>query len=201
MKKDIPFLLQKDAVFQEILNLYGEPYIGARPEGFVSLCKLIIEQQVSLASAKACFVKLESFLGTVTPTTILKASEIDLRNNGLSKQKANYLKALATAVVEKTLDLETLSQKEEAQIKKELTAVKGIGNWTAEVYMMFCLQKENVFPIGDIALQNTLKELYPVTTKEEMLSLAKKWEPQASLATYFFWHYYLKKRNRAPLVY
>ena len=201
MKKAIPFLLQKDAVFQEILNLYGEPYISTRPEGFVSLCKLIIEQQVSLTSAKACFLKLESFLGTVTPTTILKTSENDLRNNGLSKQKVTYLRALAIAVIDKDLDLETLAQKEETEIRKQLTAIKGIGNWTADVYMMFCLQKENVFPIGDIALQNTLKELYSVTTKEEMLTLAKRWEPHTSLATYFFWHYYLKKRNRTPLVY
>ena len=137
----------------------------------------------------------------VSPKTILKASEKDLRNNGLSKQKANYLKALAIAVIENELDLESLSQKEETEIRKQLTAIKGIGNWTADVYMMFCLQKENVFPIGDIALQNTLKELYAVTTKEEMLALAKKWEPHTSLATYFFWHCYLKKRNRAPLVY
>ncbi|WP_130736603.1 DNA-3-methyladenine glycosylase [Flavobacterium sp. J27] len=201
MKKAIPFLLQRDSVFQEIINLYGEPFIATRPEGFESLCKLIIEQQVSLASAKACYLKLETFLEAITPETILNASEEAMRNNAISKQKVTYLKALAKAVSSKELELETLSLKDEAQIKKELTAIKGIGNWTAEVYMMFCLKKENVFPIGDIALQNTLKELYSVNTKEEMIALAKNWEPKTSLATYFFWHYYLKKRNREPLVY
>ncbi len=201
MKKSIPYLLLLDNVFQNILDLYGEPTISSRPEGFESLCKLIIEQQVSLASAKACYLKMESFLGKVTPQKILNASNEDLRNNSVSIQKAVYLKELSKAIVNKELDLESLSKKSEAQIKSELTAIKGIGNWTAEVYIMFCLQKEDVFPIGDIALQNTLKELFPVSTKEEMILLSENWKPNRSLATYFFWHYYLKKRNREPLVY
>ena len=144
---------------------------------------------------------MESFLGKVTPQKILNASDEDLRNNSVSKQKTVYLKELSKAIVNKELDLESLSQKSEEQIKAELIAIKGIGNWTAEVYIMFCLQKEDVFPIGDIALQNTLKELFPVSTKEEMILLSENWKPNRSLATYFFWHYYLKKRNREPLVY
>lgn len=201
MKNSIPYLLKKDKVFQQILNLYGEPTISTRPQGFESLCKLIIEQQVSLASAKACYLKMESFLGKVTPQNIINATEEELRNNSVSKQKAVYLKELSKAIINKELDLETLSQKPEEEIKSKLIAIKGIGNWTAEVYIMFCLQKEDVFPIGDIALQNTLKELFPVTTKEEMITLSENWKPNRSLATYFFWHYYLKKRNREPLVY
>lgn len=201
MKEAIPFLLKRDKVFQQILNLYGEPIITTRPQGFDSLCKLIIEQQVSLAAAKACYLKLEGFLGVVNPENILKATDENLRNNGISKQKAGYLKALAIAVLNNELPLETLSEKSEDQIKAALTAIKGIGNWTAEVYMMFCLQKENVFPVGDIALQTTLKELYPISSKEEMILLSEQWKPYTSLATYFFWHYYLKERNRTPLVY
>ena len=201
MTKHIPYLLLQDNIFQRIIDLYGEPYVSIRPEGFESLCKLIIEQQVSLASAKACYLKMESFLGQVSPENILKASDEDLRNNAISKQKIVYLKELSKAIVGGRLELETLSSKEEEQIKAELTTVKGIGNWTAEVYIMFCLQKEDVFPIGDIALQNTLKELFTVSTKDEMILLSEKWKPYRSLATYFFWHYYLKKRNREPLVY
>jgi DNA-3-methyladenine glycosylase II len=201
LKNNIPYLLQKDIVFQQIIDLYGEPTISSRPQGFESLCKLIMEQQVSLASAKACYLKLESFLGNVNPQNILQASEDDLRSNSISKQKIVYLKELSKAILNKELLLETLAKKTENQIKKELTAIKGIGNWTAEVYMMFCLQKEDVFPIGDIALQNTLKELYPVSSKEEMIELSENWKPYSSLATYFFWHYYLKKRNRELLVY
>lgn len=201
MKKAIPYLLKKDKIFQQIVDLYGEPTISTRPEGFESLCKLIIEQQVSLASAKACYLKMESFLGKVTPQNIINATEDELRNNSVSKQKAVYLKELSKAIINKELDLASLSQKTEEQIKAELIAIKGIGNWTAEVYIMFCLQKEDIFPIGDIALQNTLKELFSVTTKDEMIILSENWKPNRSLATYFFWHYYLKKRNREPLVY
>jgi len=201
LKKCIPYLLQQDKIFQQIIDLYGEPHISIRPEGFESLCKLIIEQQVSLASAKACYLKMESFLGKVSPENILNASDEDLRNNAISKQKIVYLKELSKAILNGELRLETLSSKPEEQIKAELTAIKGIGNWTADVYIMFCLKKEDVFPIGDIALQNTLKELFSVTTKEEMIILSQKWKPNRSLATYFFWHYYLKKRNREPLIY
>lgn len=201
MKKHISYLLQQDKIFQQIIDLYGKPHISTRPEGFESLCKLIIEQQVSLASAKACYLKMESFLGKVSPQNILNASDEDLKNNAISKQKIIYLKELSKSILNGFLQLETLSSKSEEQIKSELTAIKGIGNWTAEVYSMFCLQKEDVFPIGDIALQNTLKELFSVTTKEEMIILSQKWKPNRSLATYFFWHYYLKKRNREPLIY
>ena len=201
MKERMPFLLKKDRVFQQIFDLYGEPTISTRPQGFESLCKLIVEQQVSLAAAKACYLKLENFLGIISPENITKISDEELRSNGISKQKTVYLKGLSNAVLNGELQLETLSEKTEEQIKTTLTAIKGIGNWTAEVYMMFCLQKEDVFPIGDIALQNTLKELYSVSSKEEMILLSKNWKPYTSLATYFFWHYYLKKRNREPLVY
>jgi DNA-3-methyladenine glycosylase II len=201
LKKSIPDLLQKDKVFQKILDLYGEPTISTRPQGFESLCKLIIEQQVSLASAKACYLKMESFIGKVTPQNILNTSDEDLRNNSVSKQKAVYLKELSKAVLNKEIDLVSLSCKSEEQIKSELIAIKGIGNWTAEVYLMFCLQKEDVFPVGDIALQNTLKELFSISTKEEMILMSENWKPNRSLATHFFWHYYLKKRNREPLVY
>ncbi len=145
--------------------------------------------------------KMEYFLGKVSPENILKASDEDLRNNAISKQKIVYLKELSKAILNRNLLLETFSLKPEEQIKAELTAIKGIGNWTAEVYIMFCLQKEDVFPIGDITLQNTLKELFDVSTKEEMILLSENWRPNRSLATYFFWHYYLKKRNRQPLIY
>jgi DNA-3-methyladenine glycosylase II len=201
MKETIRYLINKDAVFQQIINLYGKPTISIRPEGFQSLCKLIIEQQVSLASAKACYLKLERFIGQITPENIILVNEEDFKNNGVSKQKARYLKELSKAIINKEIDLNSFQFKNEEQIKSELISIKGIGNWTADIYLMFCLQKQDVFPVGDIALQNTIKELYPISTKEEMMLLAENWRPQRTLATYFFWHYYLKKRNREPLVY
>lgn len=201
MNETLQQLFKKEIVFQNIVEKYGFPTIVSRPQGFESLCKLIIEQQVSLASAKACYLKMEQFLGKVTPQNIIQAKEEDLRSNSVSRQKAVYLKALSEAIESKSLPLEFMSSKTEAEISKELTKIKGIGNWTAEVYMMFCLEKKDVFPLGDIALQNTMKELFLVTTNEEMLLLAENWRPHRTLVTHLLWHYYLCKRNRKPLVY
>jgi DNA-3-methyladenine glycosylase II len=92
--------------------------------------------------------------------------------------------------------LENLSNKGESEIRKDLTRIKGIGTWTSDIYLMFCLQSKDIFPSGDIAIINTVRELISACTKEEIGRLSDKWKPFRSLAAYFFWHYYLKKRNR-----
>ncbi|HLP50888.1 MAG TPA: hypothetical protein VK154_08385 [Chitinophagales bacterium] len=85
-------------------------------------------------------------------------------------------------------------------MRSKLTSIKGIGNWTTDVYLLFCLQKKDVFAIGDIAVINTVKELTDAQTKEEILAVAENWKPYRSLAVYFLWHYYLKKRNRSAMI-
>ena len=196
MQEAIAFLVEKDAVFKALHVQYGNPLVPTRPEGFQTLVKLILEQQVSLESAKACYVKIENALGEVTPQLILLASDEVLRACGVSRQKSSYLKALAEAILNKELVLETLSEKHPDDVRTELIQVKGIGHWTIDVYLMFCLQSPDIFPIGDIALVNTLKELFGCKDKTEMLSLAESWKPYRSMATYFLWHHYLQKRNR-----
>ena len=94
------------------------------------------------------------------------------------------------------VDLEELPKLNETEIRKQLTSIKGIGDWTTDIYLMFCLQSKDIFPIGDIAVVNTVKELSDAKTKEEIILLAEKWKPFRSLAVYFLWHYYLNKRNR-----
>ena len=196
MQEAIAFLVEKDAVFKALHVQYGNPLVPTRPEGFQTLVKLILEQQVSLESARACYVKIENALGEVTPQLILSASDEVLRACGVSRQKSSYLKNLAEAILNKELVLETLSEKHPDDVRNELIQVKGIGHWTIDVYLMFCLQSPDIFPIGDIALVNTLKELYGCNDKAEMLSLAENWRPYRSMATYFLWHHYLQKRNR-----
>lgn len=196
MQEAIAFLVEKDAVFKALHVQYGNPLVPTRPEGFQTLAKLILEQQVSLESARACYVKIEMALGEVTPLLILSASDEVLRACGVSRQKSSYLKNLAEAILNKELVLETLSEKHPDDVRTELIQVKGIGHWTVDVYLMFCLQSPDIFPIGDIALVNTLKELYGCDDRAEMLSLAENWKPYRSMATYFFWHHYLQKRNR-----
>ncbi|MCY7293370.1 MAG: DNA-3-methyladenine glycosylase 2 family protein, partial [Ferruginibacter sp.] len=166
-----------------------------RPQGFVTLSKIILEQQVSLASANAHFLKLSTYVKDFTPSAIIKLSDIEMRSCQISRQKSTYLRSLSSAIIDNSLDLERISIKSEEEIRKELTNIKGIGNWTVDVYLMFCLQAKNIFPIGDIALVNTIKELTSAKTKEEMISFAERWKPLRSLATYFLWHHYLEKRK------
>lgn len=196
MQEAIAYLIEKDAVFQKLHQQYGNPFVPSRPEGFQTLCKLILEQQVSIESARACYVKMDNVLADVTPETILQTSEEILRNCGVSRQKTIYLKALAEAILDKTLVLETLSQKHPDEVRKELIQIKGIGNWTIDVYLMFSLQSPDIIPLGDIAVVNTIKELYGCEDKEVMLALSENWKPYRSMATYFLWHHYLVKRNR-----
>lgn len=196
MEKAIAYLIEKDEVFQKLHQQYGNPFVPSRPQGFQTLVKLILEQQVSIESARACYLKIENALGEVTPQTIEQASELILKSAGVSRQKTVYLKALADAILNKSLVLESLSAKHPDEVRSELIKIKGIGHWTIDVYLMFSLQSPDILPIGDIAVVNTIKELYEVEEKEAMLLLAENWKPYRTMATYFLWHHYLVKRNR-----
>lgn len=199
MQEAITFLIEKEDAFKKLHLHYGNPFIPSRPQGFVTLCKLILEQQVSMDSAKACFLKIENLLGEVTPETILNCSDEGLKSCGVSRQKTNYLKILAKAVSEE-LDLESFTSKSADVVRSELIKIKGIGNWTIDVYLMFSLQSPDILPLGDIAVVNTIKELFDIHTREEMEQLSQNWKPYRSMATFMLWHHYLEKRNRKPIV-
>jgi len=194
--KDIKTLIKKDKIIADIYRKNQAPPNWTRPEGFITLSKIILEQQVSLASANAHFIKLSTYVKDFTPTAIVNLSDDEMRSCQISRQKSSYLKSLSSAIIDNSLNLEKISQKSEEEIRKELTNIKGIGNWTVDVYLMFCLQSKNILPIGDIALFNTIKELTSANTKEEMISFAQRWSPLCSLATYFLWHHYLEKRKK-----
>ena len=189
-----------DKIFLFIHDKYDVPPNWTRPPGFISLSKIILEQQVSLASANAHFIKLNAKLKDFTPSNILLMTDKEMRNCQISKQKAKYLRELSKAIVNQSIDLSRLYEIGHEEAKTNLTKIKGIGDWTADVYLLFCLQTKDIFPIGDIAIVNTVKELTNALTKEEILLRAEKWKPLRSLATYFLWHYYLKKRNRKSLL-
>jgi DNA-3-methyladenine glycosylase II len=195
-KTDVNHLLEIDSNFSIIKSKYGLPPNWSRPTGFISLSQIILEQQVSLASAKAHFIKLNKYLGKFTPANILKLSDAEMRECQISRQKTVYLRELSKNVLEKNIFIDKLHELDETQIRTELTKIKGIGHWTTDIYLMFCLQSKDVFPIGDIAVVNTIKELYKADNREKILKLSQKWKPFRSLATYFIWHYYLCKRNR-----
>jgi DNA-3-methyladenine glycosylase II len=194
--RDIKQLTAQEEIFSFIYRKYGPPPNWSRPSGFVSLSKTILEQQVSLASANAHFIKLNSYLPEFTPTTILKLTDEEMRTCQVSRQKARYLRILSTAILEEKINLEELDLHDHVEVRKQLTSLKGIGDWTADIYLMFSLQSKDILPQGDIAVINTIKELSSIHDKEEIKLLTEKWMPLRSLAAFFLWHYYLCKRNK-----
>ena len=196
MQEAFNYLSEKDSIFKAIIEEYGIPVVPQRPQGFETLVLLILEQQVSIDSAKATFLKIKANQKNLVPEFLFYISDEDYRFFGVSRQKTSYIKALAAAVLEKELDLESLPTKTPQQVRSELIKIKGIGNWTIDIYLMFCLQAADLLPLGDIAVVNTIKELLDIHDKDAMEKYAEKWSPYRSFATYLLWHYYLKKRNR-----
>lgn len=195
MQDAIDFLSARNPVFLDIIDKYGLPPIPRRPQGFETLVLLILEQQVSIDSAKATFLKIKAYT-TCSPENMVELSDEEFRNLGVSRQKTKYIKILAEAVLSKELDIESLATKSVKEVREELIKLKGIGNWTIDIYLMFCLQEPDLIPLGDIAVVNTIKELLDIHDKKEMEIHAEQWSPYRSYATYLLWHYYLNKRNR-----
>ena len=191
-------LSRKDKELRKIIKQHGYPPMWTRPATFQSLILFILEQQVSLASAYAAFKKLKEKVGFVTPSKILSLSDVELRACYFSRQKIVYARKLANAVQVKQLVLKKLTHKHEDEVRHELKKIKGIGDWTVDVYLMHSLQRTDLFPLGDIALVNSLKEtkqLHSHISKDEMLKIAEPWRPHRTIAAMILWHAYIKKRN------
>ncbi len=143
-------------------------------------------------------MKLQSFIGTITPARLLLLSDEELRSCYFSRQKIVYARDLANAIVSKKLVLNKLSSLSDDVIRKELKKIKGIGHWTTDVFMMMSLHRCNCFPSGDVALMKSAKQikgLAPETTAEEILLIAEKWQPYRTIASYLLWHAYLERRR------
>jgi DNA-3-methyladenine glycosylase II len=191
-------LAKKDKELKRIIRQHGYPPMWTRPASFQSLILFILEQQVSLASAYAAFKKLREKIGFVTPAKILLLSDAELRACYFSRQKIVYARELATAVQKKKLVLKRLKHGHEDEVRLELKKIKGIGDWTVDVYLMHSLQRTDLFPLGDIALVNSLKEvkqLHKHISKEEMLKIAEPWRPYRTIAAMILWHAYIQKRG------
>lgn len=195
MQEAIDYLSSKNPIFREIIEKYGFPSIPKRPQGFETLVLLILEQQVSIDSAKATFLKIKNYT-ICNPENMAVLPDEEFRNLGISRQKTKYIKILAEAVLNKELDIDGLAAKSAKEVREELIKLKGIGNWTIDIYLMFCLQEPDLIPLGDIAVVNTIKELLNIHDKDEMEIHTQQWSPYRSYATYLLWHYYLNKRNR-----
>ena len=193
-------LAAADSDFSYILQTFGYPPMWNRPNSFESLVHIILEQQVSLASALAALQKLKEEVGDITPGTILKLSDESFRACYFSRQKMAYTRHLANAIQTGMLDLQSLETKSDQEVRRILLQHKGIGDWTVDVYLIFVLQRPDIFPAGDLAAVNALKKLKKLpalTTRAELLALTEKWKPHRTVATMLLWHYYLSGRSKA----
>jgi len=191
-------LAKKDRHLFAIIRQYGYPPMWTRRGNFQTLIHIILEQQVSLASARAALNKLRERIGTITPKKLLALSDEDLKTCYFSRQKTVYARYLANAIVSKQIILKKFSDLDDAEIRRQLKTIKGIGDWTVDVYLLFALQRTDLFPLGDLAMVNALKEVKQLskeTKQEELLKLAERWRPYRSIATILLWHYYIQKRG------
>jgi DNA-3-methyladenine glycosylase II len=186
----------KDKDFKAIINEYGYPPVWIRPNSFETLVLTILEQQVSLASAYSAYKKLKERI-RIAPKNLLQLTDEELRNCYLSRQKIVYTRELANAIVNKRISLKKFELFPDDIVRTELKALKGIGDWTVDIYLLHALRRTDVFPAGDLALVNAIKMVNGIQaiTKEELLELSKRWKPYRSIATMLFWHYYIKKKN------
>ena len=189
---------QRDTHLQKIIHRHSYPPMWSRPASFETLIHIILEQQVSLASAKAALEKLREKIKKISPENLLALTDEELRACYFSRQKTGYARHLAEAMVSGRLNLKKLSAAPDDEIRAALKEIKGIGDWTVDVYLLFVLQRSDIFPLGDLAMVNALKEVKQLpkqAAREELLALAEAWRPHRSIATMLLWHYYIKTKN------
>lgn len=191
-------LCKKDKDLQKIILEYGYPPMWTRPATFQTLVLIILEQQISIASAFAAYKRLKDKIGYVTPKKIMLLTDAEMRACYFTRQKTVYARELAMAILKKELVLKKLSVMQDEEIRTILKKIKGIGDWSVDIYLMHAQQRSNLFPLGDIALVNSLKEIKNLPkdfAKEKLLEYALPWQPYRTIAVMILWHAYMKKRN------
>jgi DNA-3-methyladenine glycosylase II len=184
-----------------VVERFGPPPLWDRPPGFGTLVHIILEQQVSLASALAAFRRLEAAVEPLEPQGFLVLSDAELLAIGFSRQKARYARALASALVEGSLDLDALATTDDVGVRVALEAVPGIGPWTSTIYLLMVLGRPDVWPAGDIALATAVAEVNGLDHRPdatEMEALGEAWRPWRAVAARLFWHDYLARRRTTP---
>lgn len=189
-------LAAEHSEFAFVHNNYGTPPLWDREPGFATLLHIILEQQVSLASAKACFDKLSSRIGSVSPANLLALSDAEMKEVGFSRQKTEYARRLADAVLGKRLDLDDLDSLPDCEVKARLMNLKGVGEWTSDIYLLMALLRPDVMPRGDIALHAAWHRLSgePKPSSDEFIDIAARWRPFRSVAARLLWHFYLSEK-------
>jgi DNA-3-methyladenine glycosylase II len=194
MARGLRFLARRDAGLREILRRLGPPPMWEREPGFPTLVHIMLEQQVSLASARAAFDRLAQALPRLTAHHFLELDDLTLRKIGFSRQKTTYVRHLARSIADGETDLDALKSLDDAEARNHLTKLKGIGPWTSDIYLLMALRRPDIWPSGDlalaIALQN-LRQLRSRPTPFELDAAGENWRPWRAVAARLLWYHYL----------
>jgi DNA-3-methyladenine glycosylase II len=192
-------LTQRDTDLAAVVEKYGIPPLWTREPGFPTLVYIILEQQVSLASARALYQKLEKAVRPFTPSRFLKLTEVEMRRLGFSRQKAHYTRLLADAIKRRQFNLQGLHDLHDDHAREKLIALKGIGRWTADIYLLSALRRPDIWPVGDLALATAVQEVKRLRVRpspEKLEKMSAPWRPWRAVAARLFWHAYLSKRGQ-----
>ena len=193
-------LSKQDFDLAFIFKKYGTPPLWKREANFATLIHIILEQQVSLASALSAFNKLKEKLGEITPENVLKLSDAEMKACYFSRQKTVYARELSKAILDGKLNLKSLEKLSDAEAKHELKKIKGIGDWTADIFLLMAMLRPDVMPKGDLALHiacKKLKNLEHAPNSDEFQIIAERWKPFRAVAARLLWHFYLSERKSA----
>lgn len=193
------WLAKRDADLARVLARYGPPPLWDRPHGFATLVHIILEQQVSLTSARVTFARFQAVIQPLTPQNVLNMSDTDVQRIGLTRQKNRYCRELAHALLSGKLDLGALPMLDDDNARAHLMQVVGIGQWTADVYLLMVLLRPDILPKGDIALYAAAQSVKGLTrrpTYEEFSQMAEIWRPHRATAARILWHHYLCERAK-----
>jgi DNA-3-methyladenine glycosylase II len=194
-------LAKADRDLARVVERHGLPPLWGRPPGFATLVQIVLEQQVSLASARTLARRLETHAGALSPAALARLGSEGLRAAGLTRQKASFCHGLACSVLEGRLDLGAIARLDDAAARQRLTALSGIGPWTAAIYQLMALRRPDVWPDGDLALARTATRLKSPSRplgRDDLRAMAEGWRPWRAVAARILWHEYLSAERRRP---
>ena len=183
-------LSAKDKKLSKIIESYPNDFLFSKSDPFFTLARSIVGQQISVKAAQSVWDRLEIKIKKIKPEIILKTHSSTLKSVGLSRQKVKYLKNLANAFIEKKIKINLWDKMNDEEIVQDLTQIKGIGRWTAEMFLIFNLCRADIFPLDDIGMIKGLCKLYKISypaEREKVIKIGKKWKPYRSVATWYLW--------------
>lgn len=194
LREGLAYLSSQDQDLKGVVDQFGPPPMWARRPGFPTLVRIILEQQVSLASARAAYERLGQAIAPITPRRFLRLDDQTLHQIGFSRQKTHYVRLLAEDILTGRFNLAALLEMDDEAVRETMLKVKGIGNWSVDIYLLMALRRADAWPKADLALMTAaqrVKGLPDRPSLEEMEAMGAAWRPWRAIAARILWHYYL----------